>query len=247
MLPKFERVIQESQEDHEMVETGASLRWRNRRGGYVDAVVMNVVFGMAEMAPVFSLQQGVTCYDDEWAGPESADNVRLRGCPKPFSDLCESVVSHECFADASADARMMYSVERLRSMGAMRPGWDPVSAGVIGELYDHRRREQMEQQKTYTPEDIKNIMSSLSVGPFLQSMNEQIKEKSVQQDQLDEEQESTDLSLLGAIAERDDAQPEALSAFSPVSHMHDEASQRMFSNEEINDQARKDADGLSFC
>lgn len=130
-----------------MVERGAALSWYDEvYGEYRAAVVLNVALEMAEMAPVFPCVPNMVFYDDDYDSVTGKYNVRLRHCPKPFTQVCENAYGHSCFADASEDARMMRPVTYLESF-ATRSEWEPVLDEDIEEVLTLRRKEQKEQQK----------------------------------------------------------------------------------------------------
>lgn len=220
---------QENAEEHHMVERGAALSWYDEvYGEYRAAVVLNVALEMAETAPVFPCVPNMVFYDDDYDSVTGKYNVRLRHCPKPFTQVCENAYGHSCFADASEDARMMRPVTYLESF-ATRSEWEPVLDEDIEEVLTLRRKEQKEQQKTYAPQEPDGAASRSPAGSFLQNMRARINaktEQSVQvssQERDDEDQERDGKHLMDMIAAQEDV-PSA----KPETYVRSEGMQALF-------------------
>lgn len=130
---------------HPKFKDGSSVAWL-----FNDVVRYGVVVrgteSSVDVVPVYRLAKGIKCYDE--GGSDSVsdkNNVLLRDCPPPFSELCAQVEKNACYVLAAVDACCTMREDEILSTGFdfMRDGTH-ISDRDFADALDHFWRDEKE-------------------------------------------------------------------------------------------------------
>lgn len=130
---------------HPRFKDGSSVAWLANDTIRYGVVVRGTAVSV-DIVPVYRLDSGIKCYDEGGANSvRDKNNVRLRDCPPPFSELCAQVDKNACYALAAAGACCTMYIEEMSENGLdfMRDG-TRVSDRDFADILDHFWRDEKE-------------------------------------------------------------------------------------------------------
>lgn len=116
--------------------------------GDVFAVVLSVGAKCISVVPVQVIELGDKCYDDEGAIKEKhKDNVRLKDCPPPFSQLYEQA-SNGVYCHADMDNLIHIKESEFESINLeIVDDGAVITEHMMEEIKNHPWQEQLQKQK----------------------------------------------------------------------------------------------------
>ena len=139
---------------------GMAVAWETNTRRVDTSVAYGLVLHASEeyglvVAPVYCLDQGMRCYDEQGATYENdRDKVRLTECPRPFTKLCSKAGRGLCYADGNHEHFRTFSSEKALDDLMIVEGDYLVSVARRKEVIDHEWWNEWQREKLYVDDGI---------------------------------------------------------------------------------------------
>lgn len=136
-------------------ECGSGISWADPQieSARLYGVVIDNKNDEISIVEVRQARAGTKCYDEGGADPvRDKDNVRLRSCPPPFTDLCLLSGGHGCFAFADLSSMVRFSETEIMLLGvSVEDDGSKITDKERRDIIDHLWRDEKQISKTAAP------------------------------------------------------------------------------------------------